>query len=148
MRARKPYEVQRHRRKRAQPKRQDISKSLTSETSRAEAQSVLKRRANQHKKNPTQAETAMQKILDNLGVRYVFQSIHLAGGHYRIYDFYLPKRRTFIEIDGETHDPRIDYIKDQFVLNVKKRFRILRYTNREVVRTPIYVSQSLRHILS
>lgn len=124
-------------------RRTDIGESLTSDSSKAEAQSLLKRRANQHKKKPTQAENRMKNILRDMQIRFQFQSIHLAGGHYRIFDFYLPKRRTFIEVDGEYHDEKLDAMKDKYILKEKRRFQILRFTNRQVRCNPIGVADTI-----
>ncbi len=50
----------------------------------------------------------------------------------RIVDFFCPAKGLIIEIDGDTHDPERDRIRDGKMLE-QHGFRTLRFTNLEVV---------------
>lgn len=85
--------------------------------------------AREHRGNPTPAENLMwQKLRCKriCGVRFHRQKAKL---HY-ILDFYCPKAKLCVEIDGSTHDPLHDTARDGHL----KHYGImtLRFTNRQV----------------
>lgn len=57
------------------------------------------------------------KLLDQIGERYIFQKGFLKPFH-RIVDFYLPKKKTIVEVDGgyHKHTRERDALKDKLWL--------------------------------
>lgn len=95
----------------------------------SETQSLLTKRANRLRNNQTKAEIKMQEILKELKVRFKSQKVVYKDGQLRIFDFYLIGRRIVIEVDGGYHDAVKDSYKDMYLLNVRKRWKILRFKN-------------------
>lgn len=91
----------------------------------------LKQWAREMRKEPTEAEAAMWRMLrhDSLGVR--FRRQHVLGDH--ILDFACLKKRLVVEVDGEIHHQQkeADEIRDQAIKAFG--FDILRFTNQEVL---------------
>lgn len=85
----------------------------------------------------------MATLLDKLGVRYVQQSIKFGHGVYRIFDFYLPKRRVVIEIDGEYHDPERDAAQDAVLCAEFHRYKVVRFPSHRVLNHPDAVIKEL-----
>lgn len=50
-----------------------------------------------------------------------------------IVDFYCPKLRIVIEIDGAVHDQRKEYDLKRDSILMQKKLKILRFTNSEVI---------------
>lgn len=64
--------------------------------------------AEQNRLEPTQAELKVMEHLDRLGIHYIHEHpvvIWTKEKMFKLYlmDFYLPKRNTCLEIDGEYH---------------------------------------------
>jgi len=112
-----------------------------------EVQSFLARNAHRMRCAPTKAEVAMAQILDHLGVRYVQQSINFSDGVYRIFDFYLPKRRIVIEVDGPYHEAKKDRKRDSEVNRTRPKYKILRFTNTDVLSNSEEVTTRLKDVL-
>ena len=113
-----------------------------------EVQSFLAQKANSMRAKPTPAEKAMCSILDEMRVRYKFQSIKFSKGTYRIFDFYLPKKRIAIEVDGPYHDPEYDSARDSQLNSKHDRLKMLRFTNRQVLERPSQVKSTLFSLLA
>lgn len=58
-------------------------------------------------------ELKMKSILDNIGVKYLYQEILFTGSNFFIADFYLPDNNIIIEIDGGVHFSMQQLIKDR-----------------------------------
>lgn len=99
---------------------------------REEVQSFLMKRKNEMEANPTPSEARLKSALEALGIRHVFQSIKFSKGVYRIFDFYIPKKRIAIEVDGGYHDSDYDSRRDRQVIKNRRRITILRFSNRQV----------------
>jgi very-short-patch-repair endonuclease len=87
---------------------------------------------NQLRNKPTQAELLMKDILNELHVSFIFQKGFFTPFH-RIVDFYIPKRKIIIEVDGGYHQntQTKDMRKDMSFFD-RRGFRTLRFTNEEV----------------
>jgi len=108
-------------------------------------QSILTKRANTHRENPTPAEQEFMKLLTKLGIRFQFQSPRWAGNQYRIFDFYLPKPfRLAIEIDGEYHNQAKDKFRDHKLKEQRPRLKVLRFTNQQVLNKDKYLISFLK----
>ena len=88
------------------------------------------------KKNPTPAEERMKGCLESAKIRFQFQSIKFSKGTYRIFDFYIPKHRLIIEVDGDYHNPQYDKKRDEQVNQYHRALTILRFSNKEVLQQP------------
>lgn len=79
----------------------------------------------------TREELHVEKLLDQMGERYLAQKGFLTVIGHIIVDFYLPKRRKLcLEIDGPYHERQKlqDEKRDQFLTRVRG-FRVIRLTN-------------------
>jgi very-short-patch-repair endonuclease len=86
------------------------------------------------KKNATPSEIKMKKILQDGKINFIFQKGWLKNGFF-ISDFYLPKYKTVIEIDGEYHNTSEQISKDKKkdVYYKNRGFSVLRFTNVRVL---------------
>jgi very-short-patch-repair endonuclease len=85
------------------------------------------------RKAATETELLFRDFLASLGASYRFQQGFYTP-YYRIVDFYLPKHKLAIEIDGPSHqDPAHDRRMDAWFERVRG-IRILRLTNDQVLR--------------
>jgi len=107
------------------------------------------------KRRPTGAESVFAQKLDNIGVEYEDQWIVDYKGIAAIYDFYIPKLRLLVEVDGGYHNTdeqrQTDRIKT-FIAEKKLKRDILRLTNEQVIgitdeelRQLIYDAKGRRH---
>lgn len=81
--------------------------------------------------NPTWEELIVKDYLDDIGVEHIFQKGFLKPFH-RIVDFYIPKKKLIIEVDGSAHKfkKRKDGRKDREWLS-KRGIKTLRIRNDE-----------------
>lgn len=95
----------------------------------------------ENRRDLTQAESAMQAILDELGWRY--NTEHPIGNY--IVDFYVASRKLAIEVDGGYHATAVqrekDKRRDRFL--VRRGLRVVRLTNEQVMRFPRRVKATL-----
>lgn len=86
------------------------------------------------KRKATPVENKMQSILKQCKIHFMFQKGWLKDGFF-ISDFYIPKSRTVIEIDGDYHETpeqqEIDRKKDNYYK--KRGFKVLRFKNSQVL---------------
>jgi very-short-patch-repair endonuclease len=59
---------------------------------------------------------------------YKFRRQHVIANC--IVDFFCPQKGLIVEVDGDTHDPRKDALRDE--VNRARGYRTLRFTNAEV----------------
>lgn len=85
------------------------------------------------KSKPTEAEKSVMILLEQIGERYIFQKGFLKPFH-RIVDFYIPKKKIIIEVDGGYHkDTREkDFLKDKLWLE-KRGMKTIRITNEQIL---------------
>jgi very-short-patch-repair endonuclease len=72
---------------------------------------------------------------------YRFRRQHVIGNC--IADFFCPQKALIVELDGDTHDPAKDAIRDR--INELRGFTTIRFTNAEVGRN---IDGVLEHLLS
>lgn len=91
--------------------------------------------ANDLLKSPTRGEEQMKEILESKNIEFIQQyPIVDTHKHRYIIDFYLPKHKKYIEIDGGYHDKPEQIKRDkkkENILNATGR-KLIRYTNDEV----------------
>ena len=80
----------------------------------------------------TSAEATLWRFLKNSQIAHLkFRRQHSVGPY--ILDFYCPKLKLAIELDGEVHNKQQDYDeKRTLFLNKTKNIRVLRFENRTV----------------
>ncbi|MBK6881275.1 MAG: DUF559 domain-containing protein [Elusimicrobia bacterium] len=96
----------------------------------------------------TKAEKEFAEILRKNGICYTRNkpiSLDGSGTRYRMPDFYLPKKRVLIELDGGYHKAArvqaYDEMKDKAV-----GFRTFRYTNEEVFSNGEFIGAELKRL--
>lgn len=88
---------------------------------------------------PTKSELRVKELLSNEGIRFQFQKglFYKKGKFERFYiaDFYLPKKKIIIEVDGSIHNQKKiienDKRKDAYYTNIRK-FKVLRVKNENI----------------
>jgi very-short-patch-repair endonuclease len=87
-------------------------------------------------KRQTKAELAFAELLQRNEIAYIPQKGFIANGRTCIVDFYIPKFKLCIEVDGEYHleekQMRYDYERDMY-LTKTRNFGVLRVTNDQVL---------------
>jgi very-short-patch-repair endonuclease len=94
------------------------------------------RKAQQLRKHPTQAEVVFGGKLKDLHIPFVPQAVFYYCGFYGIYDFFLFKHNTIIEVDGGYHTnyarAKADNLRDDICENYMGK-RVIRLTNQQAI---------------
>ena len=96
----------------------------------AEYLALLKRRAAEMRKNPTEPEIRVWRILSRSqfeGHKFRRQSV---VGRF-IADFLCPQKALIVEVDGDTHDEVKDRLRDDILAS--RGYRVVRVTNHDVM---------------
>lgn len=97
--------------------------------------------AKELKENPTPSEKIVLNELKKSG--YVFQFQPVLYGY--IPDFYFPREKCMVELDGRFHDREKDIIRDA---NLRKHgIKTLRIGSREVFRNLDWVMSKIKHFV-
>ena len=109
---------------------------------------ILKKNAAEHRKNPTEAESAMWELLREKNVGEKFRRQHIIGEY--IVDFVNIKHQLAIEIDGGYHftPEQQEYDRNRTEALNKIGYRELRFTNEEVLQAPEAVLAAIKEALS
>ena len=92
----------------------------------------LARRAREMRLNPTEPEKRLWRHLSNSKLEsYKFRRQHLVLAANAIVDFFCPSIGLAVEVDGDTHDPERDDMRDDR-LN-KLGFSVLHFGNADVM---------------
>ena len=97
--------------------------------------------ARDFRKNPTTAEKFFwNKVRNNKfhGIKfyrqYIIEHAEILGRKYfYIADFYVHTNRTIIEIDGKIHEDQIEYDKMREEILIEMGYKIIRFSNEEVI---------------
>jgi very-short-patch-repair endonuclease len=100
------------------------------------------------RKNETRAETAFNAVVkavqDALGVRFWRQTVLLGW----IVDFWCPKLKLAVEIDGPSHDHRVAYdARRARIMERELGATTLRFSNRDVLCSPLLVEAQLHSVI-
>lgn len=86
------------------------------------------------RKKPTLGEQIFIEKCQHFKIDYIFQKGFIAGSGFCIADFYLPKYKTVVEIDGKYHNRRKqrirDHYKDRYYKN--RNLKVLRIKEEDV----------------
>jgi very-short-patch-repair endonuclease len=100
-----------------------------------EKQKTLFSRVKKLRENATYAELYLKEKLTEQKVYFIFQKSFIKGDFYCIVDFYLPRHKLCIEVDGEYHNTlsqkKKDWAKDNYLKS--RNFRVLRIPNHKAV---------------
>lgn len=111
------------------------------------ASKKMQARARELRKDLTPAE---KKLWQHL------RSGQLDGAHFRkqhaigtyIVDFFCAKSKLVVEVDGDSHAKQVEYDAERTRwLNEEKHYRVIRFTNREVLRNIEGVLEAIRSCL-
>nr|WP_255411042.1 vitamin B12 dependent-methionine synthase activation domain-containing protein [Flavobacterium sp. 1] len=95
---------------------------------------VLKERAKEMRNKPTEAEKMLWNVLSNKGIEgFKFRRQHIIGEY--IVDFVCLEKKLVIEVDGSIHNlpEQIEEDKERTIWLESKGFKVLRYTNQQVL---------------
>ncbi len=110
---------------------------------------LLKDKAKEMRNRPTEAEKMLWNVLSNKGIdNYKFRRQHIIGEY--IVDFVCLEKRLVIEVDGSIHNQpeQIEHDKKRTEWLESKGFRIVRYSNRQIVNDILNSAESIRKELS
>lgn len=99
------------------------------------------------RQRPTAAETVLWQQLRNRELRgYKFRRQHPIGQF--IADFCCPERMLVIELDGDVHQQTMDSdtLRDEYLQ--ARGFRVLRFSNGEVMNSPLSVITTIEEALN
>lgn len=101
-------------------------------TSDSKIYPVLLERAKEMRKNPTPAEAKLWDALRKRNLESKFRRQHPISDF--IVDFVCLEKELIVEVDGEIHQYQLDADAErQFILEQKKGYSVLRFSNREVM---------------
>lgn len=92
---------------------------------------------------PTQYEYVLEDILKEYNIRYMTQKGFLAKAYTcYIADFYIPRKKWIIEVDGEYHQDRwyADMMRDKYFFE-ERGIKTLRFKNDDVMNKEYVVSK-------
>lgn len=93
---------------------------------------TLKARAREMRNIPTEPENRLWQALKNSQLAgHKFRRQHVIGR--RIVDFYCPAAKLALEVDGDTHDPMRDGLRDEQMLR-EHGVGVVRFRNADVMR--------------
>lgn len=93
---------------------------------------TLLKRAKEMRKNPTKAEAKLWEELRGKRLGYKFRRQHPIDNY--IVDFICLEKKLIIEVDGKIHEYQLEKDEErELLLKEKKGYKILRFTNLEVL---------------
>ena len=94
---------------------------------------LLKDFANNHKQQPTEAESFLWGFLKRSSLGKPFRRQHIIGNY--IADFFCLPARLVVEIDGGYHQLPLQQVDDKTRTEwlEEKGFKVIRFTNEEVI---------------
>jgi very-short-patch-repair endonuclease len=108
--------------------------------------SSLKLRENQISlNNPNEKE--FKFLLYEMNISFVWQKPFSDFERYVCVDFFLPNYNIVIEIDGIIHNKYYDLQRTIYLKNIHKVYKVVRFTNYEIVHNIKYVKDYLINLL-
>jgi len=111
------------------------SKEVLKKKAFSQKQSLCSKYKNNLKRKATPSELVLLDLFKKAKIRAMFQKGFIADAFY-IVDFYIPKWRLCVEVDGGYHFTPEQIEKDKcrdFYLTNKRKLNVLRLTNEEVM---------------
>ena len=110
---------------------------------------VLKERAKEMRNKSTEAEKMLWNVLSNKGIEgFKFRRQHIIGEY--IVDFVCLEKKLVIEVDGTIHNlpEQIEHDKERTIWLESKGFKVVRYTNKQVLNNLFETIESIGKELS
>ena len=109
---------------------------------------MLKQYAREMRKKPTEAENIAWNVLSDGQTGYKFRRQHIIGDY--IVDFVCLEKKLVVEIDGEYHNEWEQQINDKARTEwlAIKGFRVIRFTNTQVIAAPDKFKEEIVKALS
>jgi len=108
--------------------------------------SIQKRRRKYLRNNSTKAEEFFWQYIKDSQLGYKFRRQHSIKNY--IVDFYCPKLKLIVELDGEVHDYILqsnkDYLREEKLK--KLGFKVIRYKNEDIKLNTDGVLKNLREV--
>lgn len=106
---------------------------------------LRERRRNLRMKS-TNAEELLWQELRSGKLKFRFRRQYSIGGY--ILDFYCPRQRLVVEVDGSIHERQKDYdeIRDKYLLQLD--YKVLHFTNQEIETNLKQVLAVIKHNFS
>lgn len=111
----------------------------------AEVRAYASRCRQQRLDNPTSAELRMAAILGGLGIEFEREFIlfHTEGTRFVILDFWLPNHKIVLEADGGNHHRQKHYDLGRDAFLQSHGIRTVRFTNKQILKTPEETAERL-----
>ncbi|MDD5149881.1 MAG: vitamin B12 dependent-methionine synthase activation domain-containing protein [Flavobacterium sp.] len=126
-----------------------IAEKQTWETASPILYDVLKERAKEMRNKSTEAEKMLWNVLSNKGIEgFKFRRQHIIGEY--IVDFVCLEKKLVIEVDGIIHSlpEQIEHDKARTIWLESKGFKVVRYTNQQVLNNLFETIESISKELS
>jgi leucyl-tRNA synthetase len=106
---------------------------------------ALKDHARENRKNPTEAEDALWQAVRNSSLGFRFRRQHAIGRF--IVDFVCIEKKLIVEVDGAIHQNQIREDEERKVILEHEGFRVIRFTNTEVLQQLPFVIEKIKSAL-
>lgn len=129
-------------------KQEEIQRAPHYMTANPDAAKVLVAHARENRKNPTEAEKLLWEELRGSKLGQKFRRQHYVGNY--IADFACLEKRLVVEIDGDYHNQPEQAALDEertLALEQKHSFKVMRFTNEEVIFGMAGVLERIREVL-
>ena len=101
--------------------------------------------AREMRSHPTNAERFLWKLLSGKKLDgFKFRRQHIMQTF--IVDFYCPRARLIVEVDGEIHRQNRDYDQERDRMLREQGYRVIRFHNKQVVDEPFLVLNVIREM--
>ena len=107
---------------------------------------ALKDHARENRKNPTEAEDALWQAVRNSSLGFRFRRQHAIGRF--IVDFVCIEKKLIVEVDGAIHQNQIREDEERKAILEHEGFRVIRFTNTEVLQQLPFVIEKIKNTLS
>jgi carbamoylphosphate synthase large subunit/very-short-patch-repair endonuclease len=124
------------------PKGRESEQSYTWQTASPSTWEELKERSKKLRDNPTEAEALLWKFLSSKQLGNKFRRQHVIGNN--IVDFVNLDKKLVIEIDGKVHETQKEYDEARTQELASLGFKVIRFTNSEVLSQPENVSEKIK----
>lgn len=98
------------------------------------------------KKYPTRAESTLWLYLKNKSTGHKIRRQHIIQSF--IVDFVCLKKQVVIEVDGKIHERQKEYDRARTEILNRVGFKVIRFTNDEVLASPQLIAEKIKHILN
>lgn len=102
--------------------------------------------AKDQRRKKWKSEMIFKKMLNREGVQHVHQKPFYSDSWFFVGDFYIPKLKILIEIDGKNHKKKKDQIRINKIVESYSINRLIRIKNSDLINRPRYVYKKVIEI--